>query len=81
MYYLCDLRAAPRRLDDDVPALGPHRHGDGVRQHVDPLKHLLAHGGAESDILRKIISSYFSSSFTRLSKKLAELFENSDYKL
>ena len=81
LYYLCDLWTAPRGLDDDVPALGPHCHGDGVRQHVHPLKHLLAHGGAESDILRKIIGSYLSSSFTRLSKKLAELFENSDYKL
>ena len=81
MCYLCDLWTAPRGLDDDVPALGSHSHGDGVRQHVDPLKHLLAYGGAESDILRKIIGSYFSSSSTRLSKKLAELFENSDYKL
>ena len=81
MSCLGDLWAAPRGLYDDVPALGPHRHGDGVGQHVDPLKHLLAHGGAESDILRKIIGSYFSSSSTRLSKKLAELFENSDYKL
>ena len=57
MYYLCDLRATPRRLNDDVPALGSHRDGDGVRQHVHPLKHLLSHRGAESDVLRKIIGS------------------------
>ena len=49
--YLCDLGAAPRRLDDDVPPLGPHRHGDGVRQRVHAHQHLLSHGGAEPDIL------------------------------
>merc|ERR1719300_132795 len=46
-----DLRTAPGRFNNNIPALGAHGHTDGVSQHVHSCHHFLSDRATKPDVL------------------------------